>query len=102
MLFNLTVEFIFTMLLWTRTLCTTFVPDVELKVLLLVDGVSVLPAVVGVDIITWVVSVGPSTEVLLLVDGVFLLVVSGLPAVVGAVVITWVVSAGPFAIQMYM
>ena len=39
---------------------------VELEVSLLVDvvnlpGVLALPAVVGVDVITWVVSVGPST-----------------------------------------
>ena len=44
-----------------RTLCTTYVRDVELEVSLLVDGVSVLPADVGVYIITWVVSVGPFT-----------------------------------------
>ena len=51
---------------WSRTLCTTYVPDVELEVSLLVDGVfllgvSGLPADVGVDIITWVVSVVPFT-----------------------------------------
>ena len=51
---------------WFRTLCTTYVPDVELEASLLVDGVFLLgvsgiPADVGVDVITWVVSVGPST-----------------------------------------
>ena len=56
---------------WSRTLCTTYVPDVEL-------------------------------EVSLLVDGVFLLGVSGLPADVGVDVITWVVSVGPFTVQVYM
>ena len=66
MQFNLTVGYILTMLFWTKTLCTTYVPDVELEVSLLIDGVillgvSVLPAVVGVNVITWVVSVGPST-----------------------------------------
>ena len=63
MQFNLTVGYILTMLFWTRTLC---IPDVELEVTLLVDGVillgvSVLPAGVGINVITWVVSVGPST-----------------------------------------
>ena len=43
-----------------------YIPDVELEVSLLVDGVillgvSGLPAVVCVDVITWGVSVGPST-----------------------------------------
>ena len=51
---------------WSTTLCTTYIPDVELEVSLLVEGVfllgvSVLPADVGVDVITWVVSVGPFT-----------------------------------------
>ena len=51
---------------WSGTLYTTYVPDGELEVSLLVDGVfllgaSGLPADVGVDFITWGVSVGPLT-----------------------------------------
>ena len=63
-------------------------PGVELEVSLLV--VLVLPAVVSVDVITWVVSAGPSTGH---VD--MQLVVLVLPAAVTVGVITWVVSAGP-------
>ena len=64
--FNLTVRdiFTYTALCSGPELCK--LPDVELEVSLLVDGVillgvSGLPAVVSVDVITWSVSVGPST-----------------------------------------
>ena len=100
-------------------------PGVELEVSLLV--VLVLPAVVSVDVITWVVSVGPSTRhvdmqlIVLVLPAVvsvdvitwvvsvgpsighvdMQLVVLVLPAVVSVDVITWVVSVGPFTVQVY-
>ena len=60
--FNLTVRdiFTYTALCSGPELCK--LPDVELEASLLVLlGVSELPAVVSVDVITWGVSVGPST-----------------------------------------
>ena len=69
--------------------------------LLFTDVVSLLvvlglPAVVAVDVITWVVSVGPSTG-----HVEMQLVVLVLPAVVSVDVITWVVSVGPSTVQVY-
>ena len=57
--FNLTVRHTFTYVPCCSGTELGVPPDVELELSLL--GVLVLPAVVGVDVITWVVSAGPST-----------------------------------------
>ena len=59
--------------------------------------VLVLAAVVSVDVITWVVIVGPFTGH---VDMQLVLLV--LPSFVSVDVITWVVSVGPSTVQVYM
>jgi len=94
---------------------------VELEASLLIGvgnviGVIVLPPVVGVDVSTWVISVGPSTvqeervcrsyswqlALLLLVDVGTSPGVPVLPAVVGVVVSTWVVCVGPSTVHVYV